>query len=235
LSGQSPTAVSRRIAEPAAHQPLRHYTASVSPDIERVIERSMEMAREKRFASAADMRAALQLARHVQHDALGTVSLADQPMRPQPVAAANAALAQRPRGRRRAVVVGASMLGVVLIAVLGLTSRSAETSASNNRPTSTVDAAAATQTLTASPTPTLTPIAALSSTLTTQAATLTLTAPANGPADTAPSATKSAVGKPAVPTRKPTQSPPVKSDPPTPRSPNANDGNSGNDKPNKTK
>ena len=62
LSGRAPTTVSVRMAEPARFQPPHEHNPNISPDVERVILRAMEMERAKRFASAADMRRALQLA-----------------------------------------------------------------------------------------------------------------------------------------------------------------------------
>lgn len=63
LAGRAPTSVSTRMAEPARFQPPRAINADLSPEVERVILRAMELERAKRFASAADMRQALQLAR----------------------------------------------------------------------------------------------------------------------------------------------------------------------------
>jgi serine/threonine-protein kinase len=62
LSGRAPTTVSVRMAEPARFQPPREHNPNLSPGVERAILRAMEMERAKRFASAADMRRALQLA-----------------------------------------------------------------------------------------------------------------------------------------------------------------------------
>ena len=62
LSGHAPTTVSLRMSEPARFQAPREHNPSLSPDVERVILRAMEIERAKRFASAADMRRALQLA-----------------------------------------------------------------------------------------------------------------------------------------------------------------------------
>jgi len=63
LAGRAPTSVSTRMAEPARFQPPRAINADLSPEVERVILRAMELERAKRFASAADMRQALRLAR----------------------------------------------------------------------------------------------------------------------------------------------------------------------------
>ncbi len=61
LSGRAPTTVSVRMAEPARFQPPHEHNPNISPAVERVILRAMEMERAKRFASADDMRRALQL------------------------------------------------------------------------------------------------------------------------------------------------------------------------------
>ena len=62
LSGHAPTTVSLRMSEPARFQAPREHNPNLSPEVERVILRAMEMERARRFASAADMRRALQLA-----------------------------------------------------------------------------------------------------------------------------------------------------------------------------
>ena len=62
LSGRAPTSVSVRMSEPAQFQAPRVHNTSISPDVERVILRAMEIERAKRFANATDMRRALQLA-----------------------------------------------------------------------------------------------------------------------------------------------------------------------------
>ncbi|HZY45116.1 MAG TPA: protein kinase, partial [Anaerolineae bacterium] len=62
LVGKAPATVTQRMAEPQSFQPMRDTGALISPQIDRVINRAMEIERAKRFASAADMRAALKLA-----------------------------------------------------------------------------------------------------------------------------------------------------------------------------
>ena len=62
LSGHAPTTVSVRMSEPDRFQTPRAHNANLSPDVERVILRAMELERARRFASATDMRRALQLA-----------------------------------------------------------------------------------------------------------------------------------------------------------------------------
>ena len=63
LTGQAPISVTRRTSEPAAFRPPRQANAEISPDVEQVILRAMEIERARRFATAADMRAALNLIR----------------------------------------------------------------------------------------------------------------------------------------------------------------------------
>ncbi len=63
LAGQAPLTVTRRMADPGAFHLPRDHNPKISPDVERVILRSMEMERARRFASAKDMREALRLAR----------------------------------------------------------------------------------------------------------------------------------------------------------------------------
>ncbi|CAG0931986.1 serine/threonine protein kinase, bacterial [Thermoflexales bacterium] len=76
LTGQAPISVTRRTSDPAAFRTPRATNAHLSPDMERVILRAMELERGKRFASAQDMRAALFTARQaVLGDFIRTVAL----------------------------------------------------------------------------------------------------------------------------------------------------------------
>jgi eukaryotic-like serine/threonine-protein kinase len=76
LTGQAPVSVTRRTSEPEAFRAPRAANARVSPQVEQVILRGMEMERAKRFASANDMRLALQTARQaIQEGAGETVAL----------------------------------------------------------------------------------------------------------------------------------------------------------------
>jgi serine/threonine-protein kinase len=66
LTGQMPLTVTQRMSDPSAFRPPRAHSAKISPEVERVILRAMELERARRFASAADMRAALALARRTR-------------------------------------------------------------------------------------------------------------------------------------------------------------------------
>ena len=101
LTGQAPLSVTRRTSEPMAFQPPRQTKAEISPEVERVILRAMEMERAKRFATAADMHAALNLTRRPYLvDTTRTTDLTAL------AAAAPGALVAAPRSdrRRRALV-----------------------------------------------------------------------------------------------------------------------------------
>jgi serine/threonine-protein kinase len=83
LTGQAPVSVTRRTSDPEAFRAPRATKAGISPEVERIILRAMEMERAKRFASASNMRAALQTARQaVPGEALGTMALASTPSTP---------------------------------------------------------------------------------------------------------------------------------------------------------
>jgi hypothetical protein len=83
LTGQAPVSVTRRTSEPEAFRAPRATKAGISPEVERIILRAMEMERAKRFASASNMRAALQTARQaVPAETLGTLALTSTPSTP---------------------------------------------------------------------------------------------------------------------------------------------------------
>ncbi len=63
LTGQAPISVTRRTSEPAAFRLPRQAKADISPEVEQAILRAMEIERARRFATAADMHAALNIAR----------------------------------------------------------------------------------------------------------------------------------------------------------------------------
>jgi serine/threonine-protein kinase len=63
LTGEPPATVTRRVSNPGAFRTLREIKPEISPEVERVILRAMEVPIAKRFASASDMRSALKLAR----------------------------------------------------------------------------------------------------------------------------------------------------------------------------
>ncbi len=76
LTGEPPATVTRRVSNPGAFRSLREIKPTVSPEVERVILRAMEVPIAKRFASASDMRSALRLARtQAQADPTGTSHL----------------------------------------------------------------------------------------------------------------------------------------------------------------
>jgi serine/threonine protein kinase len=107
LTGQAPISVTRRTTDPAAFCPPRQARADISPEVERVILRAMEIERAKRFATAADMRAALNLIRRPYLvDATRTTDLS----------ALAAAAPPRPDRRRRALV----MISVPILLFLGV-------------------------------------------------------------------------------------------------------------------
>ncbi len=106
LAGEPPATVTRRVANPKAFRTLREINPAISPDIERVILRAMEVPIAKRFASASDMRAALKLASaNAQPEPDSTSKLSAQ------------ALLQARRAKRRRRL--AATLG--LLAFLGIT------------------------------------------------------------------------------------------------------------------
>ncbi len=63
LTGEPPPTVTRRVSNPGSFHPLREIKPSISPEVERAVLRAMEVPIARRFASANDMRSALQLAR----------------------------------------------------------------------------------------------------------------------------------------------------------------------------
>lgn len=63
LTGHMPMTVTQRMADPTSFRTLRTHSAKISPEVERVILRAMELDRARRFARATDMLEAFQLAR----------------------------------------------------------------------------------------------------------------------------------------------------------------------------
>ena len=63
LTDEPPATVTRRVANPGAFRTLREIKPAISPEVEQVILRAMELSVARRFASASDMRSALKLAR----------------------------------------------------------------------------------------------------------------------------------------------------------------------------
>jgi eukaryotic-like serine/threonine-protein kinase len=164
LTGQAPISVTRRTSEPSAFRLPRQAKADISPEVEQVILRAMEIERARRFATAADMHAALNIARRPYLvDATRTTDLT-----------ALAAPAPRPDRRRRALVlIGVPILlflGILIGIALQANTNSVE-SASTTTPTFTpATTSASTATSTSTRTPTSTPTIS-----TTMAVTLPLT------------------------------------------------------------
>jgi serine/threonine protein kinase len=108
LTGQIPVSVTRRMADPASFQTPRLANRRISPAVESVILHAMEMERAKRYASAAEMRADLQLARQTPTQPTvtsPTVNLPEPASTPLPA----------PKKRRWPMLGG---IGVALIALL---------------------------------------------------------------------------------------------------------------------
>jgi serine/threonine-protein kinase len=116
LTGEAPVSVTRRTSDPQAFHAPRATNAQLSPEVERVILRAMELEHAKRFASATDMRSALQLARHAApEESIGTVAL------PPPTRAPFV----RPRRVRlsRLTVIGLLVAAAAIAVVVFLASR----------------------------------------------------------------------------------------------------------------
>ena len=75
LTGQAPPTATQQMSDPESFQRPRKIAANVSPHVERVILRAMELRRSRRFASAADMSAALRLAQRHQSNEPRTMRL----------------------------------------------------------------------------------------------------------------------------------------------------------------
>ena len=78
LTGEPPATVTRRVSSPGSFRTLREIKPSVSPEVERVILRAMEVPIAKRFANASDMRSALQLAHASSVDPTSTSRLSTE-------------------------------------------------------------------------------------------------------------------------------------------------------------
>ncbi len=150
LTGQAPISVTRRTSEPSAFRPPREARADISPEVERVILRAMEIERARRFASAADMHAALNVARRPYLvDATRTTDLTALAVAPA-----------RPKRWRRAL----ALLAVPILLFLGIAigialqaNTSSVQSASTATPTftpTTTSTSTATDTSTRTPTST---------------------------------------------------------------------------------
>lgn len=107
LAGRAPTTVSVRMSEPARFQTPRAHNPNISPDVERAILRAMEIERAKRFASATDMRRALQLASGLNSVESGQTTHLPAPDRPT-----------RPAGHRSPWV---ALIVIGVLAISGVT------------------------------------------------------------------------------------------------------------------
>ena len=191
ITGEPPATVTRRVSNPGAFRSLREVKPTVSPEVERVIMRAMEVPIAKRFASASDMQAALRLAHtQAQADPTGTSRLP----------AAELILAHR-TNRRRTVGAAAGLLALfgicaiaAVFAVPGLVA--------TPTPTATSVAPAV---IPATATPTATPTASATNTATatiTPSATATTTNTATP--SPSPSATRRIITRTPTPTDTPT-------------------------------
>lgn len=113
LTGQAPASVTRRTAEPESFSAPRAANARISPEVEQVILRVMELERARRFATAADMRAALQHIARQAHptESTGTMALPPSPSAPLPQP-------HPPSKRKRFIILGA--IALVIIAAVAV-------------------------------------------------------------------------------------------------------------------
>jgi serine/threonine protein kinase len=153
LTGEPPATVTRRVSNPGAFRTLREIKPSISPEIEQVILRAMEVPIAKRFASAGDMRSALNLAR---------VRSPAGPTETSHLSAAELIRATR-ANRRRRVGAAAGLVAVLtlcattfIIVAPGLVSTSTSTPTPTSSPTNAAPVVLPVNTETSTPTPTLT-------------------------------------------------------------------------------
>jgi serine/threonine protein kinase len=111
LSGQAPVSATRRTADPESFRKLRQANASISPDVENVILRGMEIERAKRFSTATDMRAALHFIRQAR--------IVD-PTRTTNLAATAAMLAEPVPVKQKRSQRGLAMIGVLVLLSIGI-------------------------------------------------------------------------------------------------------------------
>jgi serine/threonine protein kinase len=189
LTGEPPATVTRRVSNPKAFRSLREINPAISPDVERVILRAMEVPIAKRFASASDMRAALKLARaHAQPEPGSTSQLLAQE------------LLRARRARRRRWLAAA----LVLLALLGITGATAMfarpglLSMSSPTPTSSATSVVPAVLPTETATPTSTSTA-------TRTATATFTPSATATMTNTPTPSPSATRRRITPTQTPTE------------------------------
>lgn len=196
LTGEPPPTVTRRVSNPGAFRTLREINPAISPDIERVILRAMEVPISRRFASASDMRSALRLARvHPSENPVDTSQLPSAEL-----------LAARRRNRRRRLLAGAIGLLLLLLMCGGALAAIGPGLLTTPTPTPT---STATRTATAVP-PTSTPTRTSTATPTpapTNTATVTGTpsATATATASATPTSTPTATRRRPTATRTPTR------------------------------
>ena len=194
LTGEPPATVTRRVSNPSAFRTLREIKPTISPEVERVILRAMEVSIARRFASASDMRSALKLT---------GVRIPASPVDTSQLPAAELIQAHQLNRRKRLLGVAAGLLALLMVCATafvivgpGLVATATLT------PTSTVASAAplVLPTNIATNTPTATPTM-----LPTDTATATST-PSVTPTDTA-SATATATPTPSATLRRITLTP----------------------------
>ncbi len=233
LTGEPPATVTRRVSSPGSFRTLREIKPSISPEVERIILRAMEVPIAKRFANAGDMRSALQLAHDSSVDPTGTSRLSTAEL---------LRVRQKDRRRRWGALAGlVALLAVCATAFIAvgpgligsptLTPTNTATSAvpvvlpstaATNTPTTAPTTISVTDTATATLTPSGTPTATNSVTPTpTPSATLRRITPTQTPT-LEPTATSSPTrGAPKPPTPAPPTAAPPTPAPPTPAPPTA--------------
>jgi eukaryotic-like serine/threonine-protein kinase len=170
LTGQTPVSVTRRTSDPTSFHTLRQANATISPEVEAVILRAMEIERAKRFPSALDMHAALNLIRQTRTvDLAHTTSLIAAPL-----GTAAALPADRRRGKRALVMIG--VLALLAMGVLIGFALQSNTLAVQSASTPTAAAATSTPTLT----PTASATASASPSLTSTSSLTMTVAPGTG-------------------------------------------------------
>ncbi len=231
LAGEAPSSVSKRISDPNSFLPLRVHNGNISPEVEHVILRAMELERARRFASAGDMREALRQARQAHRvDSSATVNL--------PVPSSRRA---HPRRWVALASIPAILAGVAIISIANQSNTSGASDHPISTNTSTMTSSASSGTPTGTPTGTATPTASLTLTPTStlvpifSATPLTPTAPAAGNPGGTSKTQNTPSGNPprGQPTPKPERTPPGQGNPNGNDNPPGHSGNSGSNKPKK--
>jgi serine/threonine-protein kinase len=148
LTGEPPATVTRRVSNPGSFRTLREIKPAISPEVERVILRAMEVPIAKRFAGASDMRAAFKMAR---------VRPLANPVDTSQLPAAELIQAHRARRRR---IFGAAAILLVSFSVCATVFVATRSSVAPATPTPTSTSAASvapTASATSTATPTTTP------------------------------------------------------------------------------